>query len=62
MGNCSTCTCNDKNEVSTFEVQVGNGDITSTKDQRASNAYTNTKKMAAIVGNNTNGNNRVRIY
>lgn len=22
MGNCSSCTCNDKNEVQTYEVQV----------------------------------------
>ncbi len=27
MGNCATCTCNDKNEVSTFEVQVGDGKV-----------------------------------
>ena len=25
MGNCSTCTCTDKNEVQNFEVQVGSG-------------------------------------
>jgi hypothetical protein len=23
MGNCNSCSCTDKNEVSTFEVQVG---------------------------------------
>ena len=39
MGNCSTCTCTDKNEVQNFEVQVG-GDTTanSGKTQRVSNS------------------------
>jgi hypothetical protein len=36
MGNCSTCTCTDKNEVQNFEVQVGTGDTGKNGNQRMS--------------------------
>lgn len=51
MGNCNSCSCTDKNEVSTFEVQVGTSSTvglsntatgTGTNRQNSNNGYQST--------------------
>lgn len=34
MGNCNSCSCTDKNEVSTFEVQVGTSSTSNVGDSK----------------------------
>lgn len=53
MGNCNSCTCNDKNEVQTFEVQVDATGKTSSVSQ--SNA--GKRKSVAAAGTGTSYTN-----
>ncbi len=38
MGNCNSCTCNDKNEVTTFEVQTDAGKLSNVQQEKAAAA------------------------
>jgi hypothetical protein len=38
MGNCNSCTCNDKNEVTTFEVQTDAGKVSNVQREKAAAA------------------------
>jgi hypothetical protein len=38
MGNCNSCSCTDKNEVSTFEVQVGTSSTSNVGDTNTGGA------------------------
>ena len=61
MGNCSTCTCTDKNEVSTFELQVNGSQGGS---QKVSNGVETSNNSNINNGPQKNGNassRKVRI-
>jgi len=52
MGNCSSCTCNDKNEITTFEVQTDAGRVSNVQQEKAHVA-----QKRAHGGNTNTGNN-----
>lgn len=47
MGNCSTCTCNDKGEIQTFEVQVDSKSNTNGYEKKTSKGEKSSNKQVS---------------